>query len=66
MVAVPEDEKLWEDLGKIAVANLGDWYQRVPPVWSCRTGHLFATSVPDKIERTVKLLEELMSSIAPI
>eukprot|EP00969_Alexandrium_andersonii_P130013 5747837-Alexandrium_andersonii.AAC.1 len=44
MVAVPEDEKLWEDLGKIAVANLGDWYQRVPPLWSCRTGHLLATS----------------------
>eukprot|EP00969_Alexandrium_andersonii_P298639 13201642-Alexandrium_andersonii.AAC.1 len=33
---------------------------------SCRPGHLLVTWVPDKIERTVRLMEQLISNIAPI
>eukprot|EP00969_Alexandrium_andersonii_P259424 11471496-Alexandrium_andersonii.AAC.1 len=30
------------------------------------TGHLIVASVPDKISRAVEILEELLTSIAPI
>eukprot|EP00969_Alexandrium_andersonii_P004046 175778-Alexandrium_andersonii.AAC.1 len=50
MAAVEEDKKLWGDLD----------------LSSAKPGHLIVTTVPDKIERTVKMFESLLLSIASI
>eukprot|EP00969_Alexandrium_andersonii_P021589 945227-Alexandrium_andersonii.AAC.1 len=60
MAAVPEDAKLWGDLEVSSAKNVEDWFRAVPPLWSCRPCHLIASAVPDRIERAVKIFEQLL------
>eukprot|EP00969_Alexandrium_andersonii_P244819 10817601-Alexandrium_andersonii.AAC.1 len=64
MAAVPEDAKLWEDLEASSAKDLEDWFRAVPPLWSCRPSHLIASTVSDRIERAVKIFEQLLLCIA--
>eukprot|EP00969_Alexandrium_andersonii_P024439 1066790-Alexandrium_andersonii.AAC.1 len=64
MAAIPEDAELWKDLDASTAVLMEDWFRVVPPLWSCSPTHLMVTTVPDKIERTVKLFESLLLDIA--
>eukprot|EP00969_Alexandrium_andersonii_P118672 5247543-Alexandrium_andersonii.AAC.1 len=64
MAAIPEEATLWHDLDKSPVEVMDSWYTVAPPLWCCRTSQPMVSTLPDKVERTVKLFESLMLGVS--
>eukprot|EP00969_Alexandrium_andersonii_P308204 13622628-Alexandrium_andersonii.AAC.1 len=60
MAEIPEENALWQDLDVSAITEMSDWYKVVPPLWSIQVNHPMASTLPDRIETTVKIFEGLL------
>eukprot|EP00969_Alexandrium_andersonii_P245681 10857528-Alexandrium_andersonii.AAC.1 len=66
MAEIPEESWLWKDLDVSMITEMADWYTVVPPLWSIQVNHPMASTLPDRIERTVKILEGLLQQISSV
>eukprot|EP00969_Alexandrium_andersonii_P261477 11560042-Alexandrium_andersonii.AAC.1 len=41
-----------------------DWYTIVPPIWCCMKNPQVTSLVSDKVERTVRMMEDLLLEIS--
>eukprot|EP00969_Alexandrium_andersonii_P137041 6062082-Alexandrium_andersonii.AAC.1 len=60
MAAIPEDTELWKNLDVSPATSMEDWFRIVPPLWSISPNPRLVSTIPDKVERTVKLFESLL------
>eukprot|EP00969_Alexandrium_andersonii_P041745 1830475-Alexandrium_andersonii.AAC.1 len=66
MAEIDEESWLWKDLDVSPITEMVDWYTVVPPIWSIQTNHPLASTLPDRIERAVKMFEGLMQRISSV
>eukprot|EP00969_Alexandrium_andersonii_P077421 3413864-Alexandrium_andersonii.AAC.1 len=66
MAESEDDRELWDNLDLTSVADIDKRYSSTPPLWSCVPNHPLTSTIPDRLDRAIRMTEGLVSGIAPV